>query len=106
MDIGFLSEEEQSYWKESIAWKEATKQMLGAHSSSEDDLVQSISSKTSFKSADEKGQLVAGLKWRKYSLNPREIVSKPVLTRQHSRYLFGIKNHAKGKPIGYTMCYP
>ncbi|KAI1877036.1 uncharacterized protein JN550_001108 [Neoarthrinium moseri] len=63
VDLGFLREEEQSFLKEPIAWKEATKQLLGASSSSDDDLVQAISSKTSFKDAEEKGQLVAGLRW-------------------------------------------
>ncbi|KAL9045113.1 MAG: hypothetical protein Q9214_001807, partial [Letrouitia sp. 1 TL-2023] len=38
-DIGFLSEEEQNFLKEPIAWKEATKKILGATSSSENDLV-------------------------------------------------------------------
>ena len=65
VDIGFLSEEEQNFLKEPIAWKEATKQILGASSSSENDLVWAISSKITFKNTDEKNRLVAGLKWRK-----------------------------------------
>lgn len=64
VDIGFLSEEEQSFLKEPIAWKEATMKILGASSSSENDLVWAISSKTAFKDTDEKKRLVAGLKWR------------------------------------------
>jgi len=63
VDIGFLSEEEQNFLKEPIAWKEATKKILGASSSSENDLVWAISSKTTFKNTDEKNRLVAGLKW-------------------------------------------
>ncbi|KAL2756179.1 hypothetical protein ACRALDRAFT_1063812 [Sodiomyces alcalophilus JCM 7366] len=63
VDIGFLRDEEQDFLKEPIAWKEATKQLIGASSSSESDLVAAVSSKTTFKSAEEKEQLVAGLKW-------------------------------------------
>jgi saccharopine dehydrogenase (NADP+, L-glutamate forming) len=51
--------------KEPIAWKEATKKILGASSSSENDLLWAISSKTTFKNTEEKNRLVAGLKWRK-----------------------------------------
>jgi len=63
VDIGFLCDEEQDFLKEPIAWKEATKKILGASSSNENDLVSAISSKTTFKNIDEKNQLVAGLKW-------------------------------------------
>ncbi|KAH8809295.1 saccharopine dehydrogenase [Xylogone sp. PMI_703] len=63
VDIGFLSENEQSFLKEPISWKEATQKILGASSSNEDDLVWAISSKTTFKNTDEKNRLVAGLKW-------------------------------------------
>jgi saccharopine dehydrogenase (NADP+, L-glutamate forming) len=65
VDIGFLSEDEHSILKEPVVWKEATQKIVGAASSSEDDLVSAISSKTTFKDADEKNRLVAGLKWRK-----------------------------------------
>ena len=64
VDIGFLSEEEQTFLKEPIAWKEATKKILGASSSSEKDLLWAISSKTTFQDTNEKERLVAGLKWR------------------------------------------
>lgn len=65
VDIGFLLVEEQDFLKEPIAWKEATQKILGASSSSEEDLLAAVSSKTTFKSDDEKTQLVSGLKWRK-----------------------------------------
>jgi len=65
VDMGFLSEEEQKFLKEPIAWKEVTQKILGASSSSENDLLSAISSKTTFKDAEEKNRLVAGLKWRK-----------------------------------------
>jgi hypothetical protein len=51
--------------KEPIPWKEATQKIIGATSSSENDLLWAISSKTAFKDNDEKNRLVAGLKWRK-----------------------------------------
>ncbi|KAF6221471.1 hypothetical protein HO133_002327 [Letharia lupina] len=63
VDIGFLSNEEQSFLKEPITWKEATQKILGASSSSEKDLLWAISSKTTFKDNDEKNQLMTGLKW-------------------------------------------
>ncbi|KAI9171637.1 Saccharopine dehydrogenase [NADP(+), L-glutamate-forming] [Paramyrothecium foliicola] len=63
VDMGFLREDEQPFFKESIAWKEATKQLLGASSSSEQDLLAAVSSKTSFKDEDQKKRVVAGLKW-------------------------------------------
>jgi saccharopine dehydrogenase (NADP+, L-glutamate forming) len=65
VDIGFLSEDEQDFLKEPISWKEATKKILGASSSSENDLVSAISSKTTFNSESEKDRAVAGLKWSK-----------------------------------------
>jgi len=65
VDIGFLSDEEQSFLKEPITWKEATQKILDAPSSSEKDLLWAISSKTTFKNNDEKNRLIAGLKWRK-----------------------------------------
>ena len=64
VDIGFLSDDEQSFLKEPITWKEATQKILGASSSSEADLLWAISSKTSFKDNDVKDRLTAGLKWR------------------------------------------
>jgi len=63
VDTGFLSDDEQSFLKEPIPWKEATKKILGASSAGETDLLWAISSKTNFKDTDSKNQLVAGLKW-------------------------------------------
>jgi saccharopine dehydrogenase (NADP+, L-glutamate forming) len=50
--------------KEPIAWKEATQKILDAASTSEDDLLKAILSKTSFRDHDEKERLISGLKWR------------------------------------------
>jgi saccharopine dehydrogenase (NADP+, L-glutamate forming) len=65
VDIGFLSEEPQSFLKERIAWKDATAKIIGSSGTSNDDLLWAISSKTTFKNTEEKNQIVAGLKWRK-----------------------------------------
>lgn len=65
VDIGFLRVEEQDFLKQPIPWKEATQKILAANSSNENDLVAAVASKTTFQSADEKEQLVSGLKWRK-----------------------------------------
>lgn len=65
VDIGFLSDEEQSFLREPIPWKEATQKMLGAASSSEADLLKVISSKASVRDHDDKERLISGLKWRK-----------------------------------------
>lgn len=70
VDTGFLSDEEQSFLKEPIAWKTATQKILGASSSSEKDLLWAISSKTTFKDTDEKNRLMAGLKWSKQPRAP------------------------------------
>ncbi|TAQ86905.1 hypothetical protein B7494_g4758 [Chlorociboria aeruginascens] len=63
VDMGFLSDEEQSFLKEKISWAEATQKILGASSSNEMDLVWAISSKATFKDTEEKERLLAGLKW-------------------------------------------
>ncbi|KFA78281.1 hypothetical protein S40288_02679 [Stachybotrys chartarum IBT 40288] len=45
VDTGFLSDEEESFLKEPISWKEVTQKMLGAASTDETDLLKTISSK-------------------------------------------------------------
>jgi saccharopine dehydrogenase (NADP+, L-glutamate forming) len=61
--MGFLSEEEQSYLKEPITWKEATQKVLAASSVSEDDLKWAIASKTTFPNTEEKDRIMSALKW-------------------------------------------
>ncbi|KAI6716349.1 hypothetical protein JHW43_001127 [Diplocarpon mali] len=63
VDMGFLSDEEQSALKEPIAWKDATQKILAATSSSEQDLKWAIASKTNFKDTEEKERILAGLRW-------------------------------------------
>ncbi|EXJ62754.1 saccharopine dehydrogenase [NADP+, L-glutamate-forming] [Cladophialophora yegresii CBS 114405] len=68
VDIGFLSEAEQSYLKPSpdkkpLTWAEATQKIIGATSSKEFDLAWAISSKTSFKDNPEKDRILSGIRW-------------------------------------------
>lgn len=66
VDIGFLSEEEQSYLKPSgkpVTWAEATQKIIGATSSKESDLSWAISSKTTFSDTPEKQRILSGFKW-------------------------------------------
>ncbi|KAI1486726.1 Apo Saccharopine reductase [Biscogniauxia mediterranea] len=63
VDMGFLSDEENSALNEPISWKEATQKILGASGSNEQDLLAAINSKASFKDDNQKEQLLAGLKW-------------------------------------------
>jgi saccharopine dehydrogenase (NADP+, L-glutamate forming) len=63
VDIGFLRVDEEDFLKKPIAWREATKQIIGASSSSDADLLSAIESKVSFKDEDQKKQLLAGLQW-------------------------------------------
>jgi hypothetical protein len=70
VNMGFLSDVELNFLKEPITRKEATQKILGASSSSEQDLLWAISSKTSFKDNNEKKQLIAGLTWGKKTCAP------------------------------------
>jgi len=63
VDIGFLSDGEQSFLKTPIPWKEATQKILGATSSIEKDLQWAVQSKAKFTSTEEKERLMSGLKW-------------------------------------------
>ncbi|KAI2939082.1 hypothetical protein CBS147321_6968 [Aspergillus niger] len=63
VDIGFLSDEGREYLNTPIAWKEATKQILGATSSAEKDLEWAIASKTAFANNDDRDRIISGLRW-------------------------------------------
>ena len=66
VDMGFLSQESQSFLKPSsnpLSWKKATATILRSSSSSQQDLTWAISSKTSFKDTEEKNRVLAGLRW-------------------------------------------
>lgn len=63
VDTGFLKDEPNSVFDSAVSWKEATRQVLGATSSSEKDLTWAVQSKTSFPSNEERDRLLAGLRW-------------------------------------------
>ncbi|KAF2086912.1 putative Saccharopine dehydrogenase [Saccharata proteae CBS 121410] len=66
VDMGFLSDAEVDYLKDSgkpLSWREATQKILGASSHAESDLVWAISSKASFKDTAEKERILNGLRW-------------------------------------------
>ncbi|KAI1281720.1 Apo Saccharopine reductase [Xylaria sp. FL0933] len=63
VDLGFLSDEENSALKEPISWKEATQKIIGASGNGEQELISTVASKASFKDDEERGRLLAGLKW-------------------------------------------
>lgn len=63
VDIGFLKDEESPIFKESIPWKEATASLVGAASTSEEDISKAIVEKATFTSEDDKARILAGLKW-------------------------------------------
>lgn len=67
VDMGFLSEEPLDVLADkgsnAPTWAEATKQVLSATSTSENDLTWAISSKTKFPDTATKERVMAGLKW-------------------------------------------
>ncbi|PYI06465.1 saccharopine dehydrogenase [Aspergillus sclerotiicarbonarius CBS 121057] len=63
VDTGFLSDEGREFLNGPIAWKDATKQIIGATSSDEKDLEWAIASKTAFANNDERDRIISGLRW-------------------------------------------
>jgi saccharopine dehydrogenase (NADP+, L-glutamate forming) len=63
VDMGFLKDDPQDFLKSAIPWKEATQKILGANTSSEQDLKWAIASSTQFASTEEKERILAGLRW-------------------------------------------
>ncbi|KAI4823091.1 saccharopine reductase, partial [Aureobasidium sp. EXF-8845] len=68
VDMGFLEDAEKDFLKPhpeapALIWKEATAQILGSSSHTEDDLIWAISSKTNFADNEQKERIINGLKW-------------------------------------------
>jgi saccharopine dehydrogenase (NADP+, L-glutamate forming) len=63
VDVGFLKDEAHPAFEKAIPWKEATRQLLGATSSSEKDLAWAIQSKTSFPNNEERDRIINGFRW-------------------------------------------
>ncbi|KAK1717870.1 Saccharopine dehydrogenase [Colletotrichum lupini] len=63
VDIGFLEDAAQETLASPIAWKDATKAVVGAASSSESDLEAAIVAKAHFESPEDKQRILSGLRW-------------------------------------------
>ncbi|KAH8174273.1 saccharopine dehydrogenase NADP binding domain-containing protein [Sarocladium implicatum] len=63
VDMGFLDESESDTWKTSISWREATKTLLGASASDDETLASAIDGKATFKNAEQRKTILAGLRW-------------------------------------------
>ncbi|KFH47427.1 Saccharopine dehydrogenase [NADP(+), L-glutamate-forming]-like protein [Hapsidospora chrysogenum ATCC 11550] len=63
VDIGFLEETPMEVLETPIPWKEATKAVVGAPSSSPADLEAAIVSKAKFDSEEDKERILSGLRW-------------------------------------------
>ena len=63
VQIGFLEETPIELLSTPVAWKEATKTVVGAASSSPEDLEAAIVSKATFDSEEDKQRILSGLRW-------------------------------------------
>jgi saccharopine dehydrogenase (NADP+, L-glutamate forming) len=63
VDIGFLEEDVHEILTKPGPWKEATKEIVGAKSSSAADLEAAIVSKATFESDEDKKRILSGLRW-------------------------------------------
>ncbi|GCE98078.1 saccharopine dehydrogenase [Zygosaccharomyces mellis] len=63
VDISFLSEDLEPAFTKTLPWKEALRQFLGAPSSSKEDLVKVIDSKTKWQSEEDRARILAGFTW-------------------------------------------
>ena len=63
VDMGFLDESVSDTWKSSISWREATKTLLGASASDDETLASAIDGKATFKDAEQRKTILAGLRW-------------------------------------------
>ncbi|KAK0719786.1 Saccharopine dehydrogenase [Lasiosphaeris hirsuta] len=63
VDIGFLEETVTEILTRLVAWKEATKEIVGAASTSTADLEAAIAAKATFASPEEKQRILSGLRW-------------------------------------------
>lgn len=63
VDLGFLKETEHPAFKTASAWKDAFAALVGAASSSEQDLVAKIDQLATFKDSADRERIIAGFKW-------------------------------------------
>jgi saccharopine dehydrogenase (NADP+, L-glutamate forming) len=63
VDIGFLEDASTETLSKPVAWKEATKEIVGASSSTQEDLEAAILKKATFASPEEQKRILGGLRW-------------------------------------------
>ncbi|KAL2288736.1 hypothetical protein FJTKL_03412 [Diaporthe vaccinii] len=63
VQTGFLTETPSDVLSKPTTWREATKAIVGASSSSEEDLKKAILSKATFNSPEEESRILSGLAW-------------------------------------------
>lgn len=63
VDIGFLQDSENEAFSSKSAWKDATAKLVGAASSSEQDIISKIESLATFKDEADKVRIINGLRW-------------------------------------------
>ncbi|KAB5563199.1 putative saccharopine reductase [Coniochaeta sp. 2T2.1] len=63
VDIGFLEDASSETLSKPVAWKEATKEVVGAASSSQEDLEAAILKRATFASPEEQKRILGGLRW-------------------------------------------
>ncbi|EJS41877.1 lys9p [Saccharomyces arboricola H-6] len=63
VDMGMLKDDANEIFTKPIAWKEALKQYLGAKSTSREDLIASIDSKSNWKDAEDRERILSGFSW-------------------------------------------
>lgn len=63
VDLGLLKDDENEIFKSKISWKDALAKYLGAKSSSEEDLIAIIESKTKFANDEAKKTIIDGFNW-------------------------------------------
>ncbi|CAK9438989.1 uncharacterized protein LODBEIA_P32130 [Lodderomyces beijingensis] len=63
VDTGFLKDDESEIFTKEGPWNEATAKLIGAQSSSQEDLVARIKQLTTFKSQEDEERIIDGFKW-------------------------------------------
>ncbi|KAF4119614.1 saccharopine dehydrogenase (NADP+, L-glutamate forming) [Geosmithia morbida] len=63
VEIGFLEDTPDALLDTPVAWKEATRAIIGAPSSSAADLEATVSAKATFDSPEDKQRILSGLRW-------------------------------------------
>ncbi|KAI5952694.1 LYS9 [Candida jiufengensis] len=81
VDTGFLKDEETEIFTKEGPWNEATATLIGAKSSSQEDIVAKIKELTKFKSQEDEERILDGFKWLGlFSTNPIKPKGNPLDT--------------------------